>query len=249
MNGKKVIVCDMDGTLAASKSALTADMAEVLRHVLTRHYLVVVSGGAYPQFQKQFLGELHAAPDLLKNLLLFPTNGTTCYIYDFPRKSWKQLYKEDLKKEERDEIINALHEAISESSMDLSGAYGEIIEDRGSQITFSGQGQKAPLEVKSTWDPNQLKRKKIVDILKKKIPKYEIRIGGTTSIDITRKGIDKAYAINKIKEILKVSDDDIIYVGDALYKGGNDEAIKKTGVDFIQESGPNETMELLSRYM
>lgn len=249
MNSKKVIVCDLDGTLAASKSSLSPDMAEVLRHVLTRHYLAVVTGGSYVQFQKQFLSALHATPDLLRNLLLFPTMGSAGYIYDFPRKSWKQLYNEELSKEERDEIKKALHESISECGFDLTRAYGDVIEDRGSQITFSGQGQKAPLEVKSIWDPNQSKRRKIVDLLNKKINKYEIRIGGTTSIDITKKGIDKAFAIKKIKEILNVGDDDVIYIGDALYKGGNDESVKKTDVDFIQQSGPNETMELLSRYM
>lgn len=246
---KKVIVCDLDGTLAESKSVLSPDMAEVLRHVLTRQYLAVVSGGSYAQFQKQFLSQLHASPDLLKNLLLFPTMGSVCYVYDYPMKSWKRVYNEELLPEEREKIIKALHEAIAESGLDLTRAYGDVIEDRGSQVTFSGQGQKAPLEVKSLWDPDQSKRRKLVDILKKKIPEFSVRIGGTTSIDITKKGIDKAFAIQKIKEILKVADEDIIYIGDALYKGGNDEVVKTTDVDFIQEAGPNETMEVLSRYM
>ena len=249
MNSKKVIVCDLDGTLAISKSPLSPGMAEVIRHVLERHYFVVVSGGAFTQFEKQFLSVLKAPPELLKNLSLFPTMGSTCYVYDLPRQRWRQTYNEELSVKQRNEIKNAIHEAISESGMDLSRAYGEIIEDRGSQVTFSGQGQKAPADVKSRWDPDQEKRKKLVEILNKKIPKYEIRIGGLTSIDITQKGIDKAYAIGKIKELLHVKDEDIIYVGDALYKGGNDEAVKSTGVDFIQEAGPNETMELLSRYM
>lgn len=249
MNGKKVIVADLDGTLAASKSTLSPAMAEVIRHVLTRHHLAVVSGGSYAQFQKQFLGELKGNPELFKNLLLFPTMGSICFVYDYPQKSWKQVYNKELSVAERKEIINAIHGAVSESGFDLSRSYGDTIEDRGSQITFSGQGQKAPLDVKANWDPDQSKRRKIVDILKKKIPKFEIRIGGMTSIDITQKGVDKAFAIKKIKELLKVKDEDIIYVGDALYKGGNDEAVKTTGVDFIQESGPNETIEFLSRFM
>ena len=98
-------------------------------------------------------------------------------------------------------------------------------------------------------DKDQSKRKKIIEILNTKIPEFEVKLGGSTSIDITRKGVDKAYAIGKIKEILKVSDEDIIFIGDALYRGGNDEPVKGTGVDFIQEEGPNQTLELLSRYM
>jgi len=36
---------------------------------------------------------------------------------------------------------------------------GELIEDRGSQITYSGLGQFAPLAEKVKWDPDFSKRK------------------------------------------------------------------------------------------
>ncbi len=247
MISKKVIVCDLDGTLTESKSALTSEMSEVLCQVLSRHYIVIVSGGAYHQFEKQFLSHLDCGEDQLKNLSLFPVNGSMCYVYE--NGSWKQLYAELLEESERKNIISALNDAIKETDLDLSGAYGEVIEDRGSQITFSGRGQNAPLEIKKMWDPEGVKRRAVVDILKHRIPQFEIRINSMSSIDITKNGIDKAYAIGKIKALLHVSDGDIIFVGDALYKGGNDSAVKETGVDFIQESGPDETMEFLRQYL
>ncbi len=249
MNNKKVIVCDLDGTLAVSKSPLSKDMAEVICHILSRYYFAVVSGGSYRQFEKQFISQLHCEPFLLKNLSLFPTMGSTCYLYDEENKAWKQMYDEQIPESDRKKIIKALEDSVKESGIDVSGAEGPLIEDRGSQVTFSGQGQNAPISIKEIWDPDQSKRKKIVNILNKKISNFEIRIGGATSIDITKKGIDKAYAIGKIKKLLSVTDDDIIFIGDALYKGGNDASVKNTGVDFIQQSGPNETIELLSRYM
>ena len=248
LNNKKVIVCDLDGTLAESKSTLSDAMSEVLAKILLKHYLVVVSGGSYKQFQKQFLSNFHAPTELLKNLFLFPTNGSTCYKYDQEKNDWQQVYSEPLTEEERGTIVRAFKEMMTESGLDFSESYGDIIEDRGGQVTFSGKGQNAPLEIKKVWDPDQTKRKNLVEILAKKIPQFEIRIGGATSIDVTRKGIDKAYAIEKIKEILHVTDQDIIYVGDALYKGGNDSAVKKTSVDFIQEDGPKEAIELLQQY-
>ena len=247
MNNKKVIVCDLDGTLTESKSALSAEMDEVLCRLLSKHFLAVVSGGSYKQFQKQFLSRLHCGEEQLKNLYLFPTNGSTCYVYE--NSNWKQIYNEPLSEDERKNIIFNLEEAIKETGIDLSGAYGEIIEDRGSQITFSGRGQDASVDVKKIWDPDGAKRKAIVDIIKTKIPQFEIRVNSASSIDITKKGIDKAYAIGKIKEILHVIDDDIVFVGDALFKGGNDSAIKKTSVDFIQEDGPARTMEFLEQYL
>ncbi|MFZ2523590.1 MAG: HAD-IIB family hydrolase [Minisyncoccia bacterium] len=246
---KKVIVCDLDGTLAPSKSPISSDMAEVIGHVLERYYMAIVSGGSFVQFEKQFLSNLKVGPKTLKNLSLFPTNGSACYVYDEKNKVWSELYEEKLSIPERKKIISALNNAISEVGLDLSGSYGETIEDRGTQITFSGKGQNAPLSIKQTWDPEQTKRRKILEILNKKIPEFDARIGGVSSIDITRKGLDKAYAIGKIKELLKVDDEDIIYVGDALYRGGNDETVKSTGVDFIQQFGPNHTIEFLSRYM
>jgi HAD superfamily hydrolase (TIGR01484 family) len=249
MNPKKVIVCDLDGTLAASKSPLAEDMAEVLGHVLKRYMIAVVSGGAYSQFEKQFLSQLHIDKILLKNLYLFPTNGAACYIYDSINGKWKQEYNEPIPEKDKKAILKAANSVVKEFELDKAKTYGDIVEDRGSQVTISGLGQAAPLSAKEKWDPNQAKRTKMIEALKKEIPNFEIRMGGTTSIDITKKGLDKAYSIAKIKNLLKVKDEDIIYVGDALYKGGNDEAVKNTGVDFIQEDGPDNTLEFLSRFM
>jgi HAD superfamily hydrolase (TIGR01484 family) len=175
--------------------------------------------------------------------------GSTCFVYDEVTDSWKQLYDEHFTEVEKREIVDALNSAVAECGIDVSDPYGELIEDRGSQITFSGRGQNAPIEVKVTWDHDQVKRRAIIERLKAKIPQYEISIGGTTSVDITRKGVDKAYAIGKIEELLKVKQEDIIFIGDALFKGGNDSPVKRTGVDYIQADGPEETIEILHKYL
>lgn len=249
INNKKVIVCDLDGTLAESKSAISEEMSGVLCGILRNHYLAIVSGGTYNQFQKQFLANFSCSPELLTNLYLFPTNGSVCYKYDASSSDWKQLYAEELSQDQREKIIKAINESIAELGLDLSHSYGEIVEDRGSQVTFSGCGQEAPVEVKQSWDPDQSKRREIKSVLERKIPEFEIRMGGMTSIDVTRRGIDKAYAVEKIKTIIGVQDEDIIFVGDALYKGGNDSSVKKTEVDFIQKDGPNEAIELLRQFV
>lgn len=249
INTKKVIACDLDGTLAPSKSVLPEEMSRVIAKILPNYYFAVISGGGFPQFQKQFLFGLNCSKDLYRNLYLFPTMGSTCYVYDYDLDDWKMLYEEKLTDEEREKIITAFKESMVESGIDFTNPYGEIIEDRGTQITFSGRGQNAPLNEKESWDNDRTKRQKIIDILKTKITGFDIKLGGMTSIDVTREGVDKAYAIEKIKKILNVSDDEIIFVGDALYKGGNDAAVKNTDVDYIQEDGPDETIELLKQYI
>jgi hypothetical protein len=241
----KVIVCDLDGTLTESKADLQPDVAEVIDLVLQKHKLAVISGASYAQFQKQFLSHLSAKTELLKNLYLFPTNGSACFGYNLEVNDWKKIYEETLTEEEKSQISEAFSKAILESGINVSNPYGQLIEDRGGQITFSGCGQMAPLEVKQVWDSDQQKRKKIVEVMQKIIPQFEIKIGGATSIDVTRKGVTKAYAISKIDQILSVKKEDIIFLGDALFPGGNDESVRDDGVQCIAVSGPNDSKTIL----
>ena len=163
MINKKVIVCDLDGTLAPSKSPISDEMREVLLQLLNKYKVAVVSGGGYAQFQKQFLSQLQSRTELFKNLYIFPTMGSTCYLFNTESNSWEQLYEEVLSEDERLQIKKSLSEAILESGLDLSNSFGElVVEDRGTQVTFSGRGQIAPLEEKVKWDKDQSKRRMLV---------------------------------------------------------------------------------------
>ena len=77
------------------------------------------------------------------------------------------------------------------------------------------------------------------------IPGFSIQLGGTTSIDVTRPGIDKAYGIRKLHEILGIAIDDMIFVGDALFPGGNDYPAKQAGVVSIEVRDPHETKRVI----
>ena len=123
--------------------------------------------------------------------------------------------------------------------------WGDLIEDRGSQITFSALGQEAPLAEKVKWDPDFAKRQKIEAVLEPMIPGFSIRLGGATSIDVTRPGIDKAYGIRKLKETLDVSIAEMIFVGDAIFPGGNDYPAKQAGVESIRVRDPEETKRVI----
>ena len=112
---------------------------------------------------------------------------------------------------------------------------------RGSQITFSALGQQAPLDEKDKWDPDFTKRKKIKTILDTLIPEFSVRLGGATSIDVTKPGIDKAYGIRKLRDLLGISLKEMIFIGDALFVGGNDYPAREAGVVSIAVRGPNET--------
>jgi len=239
---KKLIVFDLDGTLAGSKSPLDSEMSGLLHDLLLIVKVAVISGGDWPQFEKQLLSNL-PHDERLANLSLLPTCGTKFYRYD--SAAWKKIYSEDLTAEERDKILSSLTKALISADFKTDKLRGEQIEDRGSQITFSALGQKAPLEEKNKWDPDFSKRKKIKAILDTLIPEFSVRIGGSTSIDITKPGIDKAYGIRKLRDLLGISLKEMIYIGDALYVGGNDYPAKEAGVDCISVKDPNETKRVI----
>jgi hypothetical protein len=234
---KKLIVYDLDGTLAESKSSLDAEMAALLHDLLGIVKAAVISGGDWPQFEKQVLSNL-PHDERLKNLYLLPTCGTKFFQYV---GDWKKIYSEDFTADEKEKIVSALRKAIGAEGFKVEKVWGETIEDRGSQITFSALGQQAPLEEKTKWDPDFAKRKKIKAILDTSISEFSVRLGGATSIDVTKPGIDKAYGVRKLRDILGISLEEMIFIGDALFPGGNDYPAEEAGVVSIPVRGPNET--------
>jgi phosphomannomutase len=248
MKHKELIVFDLDGTLAESKSPLTQEMANALRLLLESKKVAVISGGAFSQYEKQFLKSLDAEDHHLERLFLFPTCSTTFFKHN--GSEWTQIYNETLSENEKKEILAAFDKVFIDINYSHpKDIFGEIIEDRDSQITFSAHGQKAPIEHKRHWNENHDRRNEIREALLNYIPHLEVKVGGSTSVDITKKGIDKAYGINKIEEHLGISKEQMLFIGDALYPGGNDYPVKEIGVDCISVTGPEETIAIIRRLL
>jgi hypothetical protein len=96
----------------------------------------------------------------LHKFFVLPTCGTRLRTYK--SGEWLEVYAELLHEEEIVKITRALTDAI-DGMYDMSIIYGDIIENRGSQVTFSGLGQKAPIEAKAKFDPDQSLRKKAAE--------------------------------------------------------------------------------------
>jgi phosphomannomutase len=238
---KKLIVFDLDGTLAESKSSLDAEMATLLGTLLGIVKVAVISGGNWPQFERQVLSNL-PSDERLKNLSLLPACGTQFYEY---KPGWKQLYSEDLTVEEKEKITRSLQQVIDRLGFRAPKVWGEVIEDRGSQITFSALGQQAPIEEKKKWDPAFTKRRNMKEALDQLIPEFSVHLGGTTSIDVTKPGIDKAYGIRKLRDTLGIEIREMLFVGDALFPGGNDYPAKLAGVQSIEVRDPDESKRVI----
>jgi HAD superfamily hydrolase (TIGR01484 family) len=234
---KKLVAFDLDGTLAESKQALGQPMAEALSGLLAVVPVAVISGGDWPQFDKQIVSRLPAHADLTR-LFIMPTTGTKLYRFD---GVWRRIYADVFAPEEKAGIMAAFGTALAKTGLDKDKSWGERIEDRESQITFSGLGQSAPLDAKSGWDPNQEKRRKLQAMLRKSLPDLSITIGGSTSIDITRRGIDKAYAMRRLADVSDIPTTQMLFFGDAIFPGGNDDPVRAAGIDSVKVRDPQET--------
>jgi phosphomannomutase len=230
---RRVLAFDLDGTLAITKSPLSVAMADLLSRALDRFEVCVISGGSFHQFETQVLNPLILDATRAARLHLMPTSGTRYYRHDGPTSAWVQHYAEDLSATEKATAVAALKEAAEQLGFWEQAPTGNVIEDRGSQITFSALGQQAPPERKYLWDPDGAKKEALRSAVAKLLPDLEVRAGGTTSIDVTRHGIDKAYGMRKLMEVLDLTSHDILYFGDQLDVGGNDYAVKSMGIDTI----------------
>jgi phosphomannomutase len=240
---RRVIAFDLDNTLADSKSPIEDEMAGLLKSLLAKFQVCVISGGTFAQFEKQLLSRLDAPPRALGALHLMPTSGTRYFRFDPKTKAWREQYSEDLAPEQRAKIVAALEAAADALGYRPGPAklWGAQIEDRGSQVTFSALGQDAPMARKQAWDPDGSKKRKLRDFVAKKLPEFGVQAGGTTSIDVTKPGVDKAYGVKELIKLLGVRKRDVLYVADQLSEGGNDYPVKAMGIDCLEVSGWRDT--------
>ena len=244
----QLVIFDMDGTLTESKSVADTEMVELLRTLLQKTTVAVISGGAMARFEEQLLVSFLGDTSHFENFYLATLNGGI--LYSHKGVAWEKIYEEVLSDDEKQKIADAFKKTFEETGFKPEATiYGMLIEDRGGQVTFSGLGSEAPLELKKMWDPDRTKRTILVEELKKHLPEFEVRMGGTTSIDISHKGIDKAYGVEKLSEHLSISISEMLFIGDALYPGGNDEAAKRTGIETREVVGPEDTKKIIKELL
>lgn len=237
-----LVAFDLDGTLAESKQPLKDDMGEAIANLLTVANVAVISGGDWPQFLKQVARRLPPRADLSK-LWLMPTTGTKLYVH---KGEWKTVYAELFSPEESREILDAFYASLDATGFKPEKTWGSQIEDRGSQITFSALGQEAPVVEKSIWDPDFAKRRVIQADLGERLPGLSINMGGATSIDITRKGVDKGYGLKKLRDASGIPLEEMMFIGDAIFPGGNDYPAKTLGLETVCVKDPNGTLAAIA---
>lgn len=196
---------DMDGTVCESRQTITSEMKEALERLGDIH---IISGAKREQMEKQLDG-------LKCNIMAQSGNDTDLW--------YKKLTKEEIK--EIDFHISSFMNNCSDYIYKMMEYGYRIIENRDCQVSFSFVGHDAPIEQKIVFDPEKSYRMKFLAMNPFNSKNLEVRIAGTTCLDYTRKDGKKG---NNIKEYIKKKKfniDECIYIGDALFKGGNDESV------------------------
>lgn len=251
---KKLIAFDIDDTLNVAKTPMTTEMATVFAELLDYYPVCVISGQKLDQFMIQILAPLGllATGPRLRNLHLMVAQGTQYYVFKgqdgdaaVDMKNWREVYNYPLTKGQVTKIKTAMEQAVKELGYWCDNPAGEIIEDRGSQVTYSALGQSATPQEKYPWDPQHEKRNSIIAKVKKLAPEFDYEVAGTTSINVFKPGMNKTFGMTKLMEQLHLGREDILYFGDMTQPGGNDYPVVQMGIDTIKVANWHDTMYAL----
>ncbi len=244
----RLVAFDLDDTLAPSKSPVDPRMAELLVKLLGVVEVCVISGGQFGQFESQLVDNLPLDhPEALAKMHLMPTCGTQYFL--FRDGSWVRQYAENLTDVQKQAALAAVESEAKRLGFWESEIWGPILEDRGSQITFSALGQAAPVDAKKAWDPTGEKKNALRAAVQQHLPDLEVRSGGSTSVDITRRGIDKAYGMAKLAELTGIPFEQMLFIGDRLDPDGNDFPVVALGIPTRAVEGWEDTAEVVEEFL
>ena len=237
----RAIAFDLDNTLARSRKPMKPLMACRFSELTTLLPVAVITGGRYGLVTSQVIDVLTDCADRT-HLHLMPTSGTR--YYRWMDDEWRCIYAHDLDERSREAAIESLTRHAKALGLWLDDVWGERIEDRGSQITFSALGQQAPVEIRERWDPDNALKNRLANAVAADLPDLEVRAGGTTSVDIALRGYDKAFAVRTLADMLGMNVGDIMFVGDRMTPDGNDYPAAEAGTLAVRVTGPEDTVRL-----
>jgi phosphomannomutase len=220
---------DLDGTVTPSRSLILPDMKRAMLALLDSGTDIIIVSGAEV---KQALFQTDGLP-----FVYLGQNGN--HAYD--KKTDTELWRELLTPEEKKDVFAHI-DSIPRTWEVTDEA--DLVEDRNSQIAYSLLGHHADKAAKTTFDPKGELRQELL----KKYPfvsdTMQVVIGGTTCLDYIKKGFHKGRNVGRLIHERGWGKDECVYVGDALYPGGNDESVVGV-IETKPVTKPEDTLEFL----
>ena len=247
MKCPKAALFDLDDTLALSFENPSAEMLTRLRKLLDYIPVALITGRDFAWMSKDFLPAIITSPHSERFFVL--TEGSA-QCFQWQSGAWKELYSSAISDEEVQKIREAVLESVGETgALEGISVYGEQFRRKKAMVAFATTGLDASKEYRYSWDPGNVRRSKLRDAIALKLPEFDVVMGGATSIDITRKGVNKAYGVKWLAEKRGVAPSEMLYVGDALFEGGNDALVIPTGIQTRSVSGPPETEKVIDELL
>lgn len=232
----KAFLFDVDDTVMKSNQVISDEMASVLNAIPAE--IGFISGTDVKELERMISAKLNRRHHILGNV------GTHYVIRENGVE--KEVWIEKLSVEEKQEIIEAVIKLKERYNLQSMTTEEDQILDRGSAISFAVLGRHAPSDRKANYDKDKKKRLEFIAFLAPMLgKKYQLNIGGTTSIDITLKGRDKGRAITLFLKENNMKPDEVIFFGDHLEPGGNDYEAIKSGVRCVAVQNPDDTLQKL----
>lgn len=240
------VIFDLDDTLTEAFQAPTHEITSRLARLLSHVPVAIMSGASHKRLKEHIIETLPADVDKTR-LYIFPDTAAQCFR--FTNGEWKQEYSYTILPDERKTIIETIRATLPQVKhlKHITDIRDHVIE-RDAQITFTALPHGTDKE-KLLWDPRGKKRAKLRKLLEKKLRGFEVLSVARTSIDITKKGIDKAFGVRWLASELNVKPEDMLFVGDALFPGGNDFVVMKTKIETKQVVNPRETEAIMDKLL
>jgi hydroxymethylpyrimidine pyrophosphatase-like HAD family hydrolase len=125
----------------------------------------------------------------------------------------------------------------------------DLLQDRGCQISFSFVGHNADLASKKAFDPDGARRTKYLHSVPFEDKEITVNVGGTTCLDYISKEGTKGKNIERLLKLKKWKPEDCVYVGDALFKGRNDETVIGVIPNLVRVDSPIDTLKFIEEQL
>ena len=219
---KRLIAFDLDGTLTQHKSPLSYECRTLLDRLREAGYTLLMVGAGQCRRIYDQMGEYPI--DIIGNYgMQYATasDGEFRLVQDVTLPCDRETV------EERVRLLREKH-----GFTDYTGASVEY--HPSGCLTFAVLGTKAALPEKLAFDPTREKRRAIYDEVVAAFPEYVVFVGGTSSFDMAPKPYDKYRALANYCQEHGFLHEEVLFVGDDYGVGGNDEAVYRSGIDFLE---------------
>lgn len=219
----KVIAMDLDGTLTQHRQPLPKKNIDALKELSKKYKLIMVGAG---QVERIF-NQMEKFPiDIIGNY------GMQYGVYNKKTGAIDLVFNKavDVDKKQIEERVNYLRNKYGYTEFK-----GDSVEFHPSGcITFPILGTKADKDDKIAFDPDRKKRRKIYRKVCEVFSDYEVFVGGSSSFDMSPKGVNKYFALKDFAETNGYSEDEILFIGDDYGFGGNDEPVYLSNIPFLE---------------